>query len=98
MKRDGTIGQCPVCRATLPSPKDICGETRCPRCSGQLWHLVFASDPAFFVQHTGETIYDLLAAVAGDGFSAAEIESVLRDADALDMAEFLSEIEDTVRS
>jgi hypothetical protein len=98
MKRDGTIEQCPVCRATLPSPKDIYGETRCPRCSAQLWHLSFASGPAFFVRHRGETIYDLLSAVAGEGFSTDEIERILRDGDSLDIAEFLSEIEDAVHS
>jgi len=97
MKRDGTLGHCPICRATLPLPRDVYGETRCPRCSAQLWHLVFTSGPTFFVRHAGKTIYDLLAAVAGDGFCATEIERILRDADSLDIAEFLSEIEDAVR-
>ena len=59
---------------------------------------IWYSGPAFFVQHTGETIYNLLATVAGDGFSAAEIERVLRDADSLDIAELFSEIENAVRS
>ena|SRR5256885_4455959 len=94
MKFNGTNGQCPVCRTTLPVPKDDYGETRCPRCSAKLWHLAFASGPAFFLRKTGETIYDLLAGIAGHGLSAAEIERIFRDADPLDVAEFLSKIED----
>ena len=79
-------------------PKDIYGETHCPRCNAHLWHLVFASGPAFFLRDSGETIHDLLAEVGDHGLSAAEIERIWRDADSLDVAEFLSEIDDAARS
>jgi hypothetical protein len=58
--------------------------------------LALASGPAFFLRRTDETIYDLLAGLVGHGLSAAEIERIFRDADPLDVAEFLSEIEDGV--
>jgi len=84
----------------MPVPKDIYGETRCPRCSCQLWTLTLASGPTFFVQRTGETIYDLLVDLADSrhGFTAADLERALNDADSLDVAEFLLELEDAVRS
>jgi hypothetical protein len=98
MKRKGTNGQCSFCQATLPVPKDIYGQACCPRCSAQLWHLAFSSGPAFFLRNTGETIYDLLAEVGDHGLSAAEIERIWREADPLDLAEFLSDLEEAVRS
>jgi hypothetical protein len=96
--RDGTKGQCPVCRASLPSPKELYSVTSCPRCDAQLWLLAFASGTTFFVRRAGEAIYDLLSDLAGDRLSADEIESILRDADALEVAELLSEIEDAIRT
>lgn len=52
--------------------------------------------PTFFVRRPGETLYDLLADLGGSrhGLTATELERTLRDADALDVAEFLLTIED----
>ncbi len=77
-----------------------CGEAQCPQCDGQLWHLALGSGPAFFVRRDGESIYDLMADLAAPrhGFSAEELEAILRDADALDMAEFLATLEHALRS
>jgi hypothetical protein len=97
---DSALEHCPICRSILPVPKDIYGETRCPRCSCELWHLLVGSGPSFFVRRSGETIYDLLAdlADARHRFTAADVERTLCDADPLDVAEFLSELEDAARS
>ena len=99
MKREGSLEHCPFCRATLPAPTSIYGETECPQCEGQLWHLGLASGPAFFVRRAGESIYDLMASLAGPryGISAEEVAATLRDADALDVAEFLATLEDALR-
>jgi hypothetical protein len=61
---------------------------------------MLASGPTFFVQRPGETIYDLLVELGRSrhGFTATELERTLRDADALDVVEFLLEIEDAARS
>jgi len=100
MKREGSLERCPVCRATLPVPTSACGEAKCPRCNCRLYHLTFASGPTFFVRCRGETIYDLLADLTDSrqGFSAADLERTFRDADSLDVAEFLLELEGAMRS
>src|SRR5947208_10291664 len=100
MKRDGSINHCPVCRATLPAPPSNYGETHCPRCDSQLWHLGLPSGPAFFVRRAGERIYDLMASLADsrDGFTAEHLEAILSDADPLDVVELLTELEDSLRS
>ena len=61
---------------------------------------MLGSGPTFFVQRPSETIYDLLADLGSSrhGFTATELERTLRHADALDVAEFLLEIEDVARS
>ena len=100
MKREGSLEHCPFCRTALPTPSSIYGETNCPQCDGQLWHLGLASGPTFFVRRAGESIYDLMADLAGSryGFNAEEVEFTLRDPDALDVAEFLATLEDALRA
>jgi hypothetical protein len=73
---------------------------QCPRCDAELWVLAFSEGPAFFPRRPGETLYDLLAALAGTqlGCSASEIEEALRGADSYDVVELLSEVEEAVRS
>jgi len=96
VKRDAAIDHCPVCRAALPAPTTSHGETHCPRCDAQLWHLVLPSSLAFFVRRPGESIYDLMAAVAdpSHGFTADDLKAVLRHADSLDVAELFAHLED----
>ena len=100
MKRDGSLGHCPVCRTTLPGSTSPYGETHCPRCDGQLWHLALTSGPTFFVRRADESIYDLMAGLAdsGHGFTAEHLEAILRDADALDVVELLTHLETAWRS
>jgi hypothetical protein len=100
MKQHCSIGQCPVCRTSLPAPTSSYGESRCPRCSGELWHLALPSGPTFFVRRTGESIYDLMADLGAshDGFTAKQLEATLRDADPLDVAEVLQCLEDALPS
>jgi hypothetical protein len=59
-----------------------------------------ASGPAFFVRRPSETIYDLLATLAGSphGLTATQLAHALRDADSFDVAEFFFELDDAVRS
>src|SRR5439155_24946167 len=100
MKRNGSRGHCPFCRTALPAPTSAYGGTHCPRCNGQLWNLALASGPAFFLRRAGESIYDLMADLADSrhGFAAECLESCLRDADALDVVEFLVTFENALRS
>jgi hypothetical protein len=90
-----------VCRAALWA--EVCqplGHKRCPRCGAELWMVGFSEGPAFFPRRPGESICDLLAALAGPqlGLSASEIEAGLKDADPFDVVEFVSEVEDVMRS
>ena len=54
----------------------------------------------FFVRRPQETIYELMADVADSrhGFTAANLERMLRDADLFDIAELLLELETTAQS
>ncbi len=77
----GMCNRCPFCRATLASPDpNPLDQMRCPRCSAELWVLAFSEGPAFFPRRPGESVFDLLEVLAGTqlGFSASEIEEVLR--------------------
>ena len=75
------------------------GESQCPRCDAQLWHLVPPSRATFFVRRKGESIYDLMAAVLGArlGLTAKDMENVLKEADSLDVVELLMDLEDALR-
>jgi hypothetical protein len=89
-----------VCQAALAAPGcALLDATRCPRCSAELWVLSFPQGPAFFPRRPGQTVYDLLAALAGPhlGLSAAQFEGLLRKCDALDVVEFLTEVEEAMR-
>jgi hypothetical protein len=73
-----------VCHAALWA--EVCqplGHNQCPRCGAELWVVGFSEGPAFFLRRPGESVYDLLAALAGPqlGLSASEIEAALKDAD-----------------
>jgi hypothetical protein len=101
MARNGLLNRCPVCRAALwAEVGPPLGHKRCPRCGAELWVVVFSEGPVFFPRRPGESLYDLLAAVAGPqlGLSASEIEAALKDADSFDVVEFVSEVEEAVRS
>ena len=95
MKRDGSLGSCPLCRAVLPPPTTLYGERECPQCNAQLWHLGFGSGPTFFVRRADESIYDLMVSLANPrhGFTAEDLEGILKDADSLDVVELLAELE-----
>ena len=99
MKRDGAIDHCPVCGAALPAPTSSHGETHCPRCEARLWHLDLPSGPAFFVRPPGESIYDLMAAIAdpSHGFTADDLKAALKDADFFEMAAIFADLEDSLR-
>jgi hypothetical protein len=90
-----------LCRASLWA--EVCqplGHKRCPRCGAEQWVVGFSQGPAFFLRRPGESLYDLLAALAGPqlGLSASEIKAALKDADQFDVVEFVSEVEEVVRS
>jgi hypothetical protein len=96
MKREGSHKHCPFCRTTLAMPTGPYVETHCPRCGGQLWHLELSAGQTFFVRRPGESVYEFMSALAGsrDGFTAEELEAILKDADPLDVVEVLTEIGD----
>jgi hypothetical protein len=101
MARIGVLNGCPVCHAALwAEDRQPPGARQCPRCDAELWVLDFSQGPTFFPRRPGESLYELLAALAGPqlGFSASQIEAALKGADDLDMVEFLSEVEEVVRS
>ncbi len=62
--------------------------------------VVFSEGPTFFPRRPGESLYDLLGALAGPQLrlSAGAIEAALKDADQFDLAEFVSEVEEALRS
>ena len=95
MKRDGSLGHCPSCRTVLPAPATFYGGSQCPQCDAQLWYLGFASGPTFFVRRAGESVYELMVSLAnhGYGFTAEDLEGILKDADSLDVVELLAELE-----
>ncbi|SRR6266516_3312655 len=95
MERECSLGQCPVCQAALPAPTSTYGRSHCPRCNVQLWHLALVSGPTFFVRRAGESIHGLMVDLADSrhGFTAEGLEAFLRDADSLDMVEFLTTFE-----
>ncbi|HKQ38335.1 MAG TPA: hypothetical protein VJ063_09670 [Verrucomicrobiae bacterium] len=90
----------PGCRTILPTPTSGYGETQCPRCEGQLWHLALVAGPPFFVRRPSDTIYDLMAAVADPSreLTAAHMETLLKDADSFDVVELLSDFEANLHS
>ena len=96
----GERGHCPVCRAALWAPPgELLGRRDCPRCGADLWVVGFSQGPAFFPRRPGQSLADLLAALAGPqpGYSAAEIAAALESADDLDIVELLMEVEEALR-
>jgi hypothetical protein len=90
-----------VCRAALWAPASPpLGQRRCPRCGAELWVLVLSEGPTFFPRRPGESLSDLLTALAGPqlGLAAGEMEMPLKDADSLDVVEMLMEVEEAMRS
>jgi hypothetical protein len=87
---------CPLCRTGLAAESpDPVAERRCPRCEADLWVLAMPSGPVFFVRRSGQSAAEFIAMLAGPtlGASAAGIASFLRDADGLDLVEFMAELE-----
>jgi hypothetical protein len=96
MTSAGAQDGCPVCRTALATLcSEPIAERRCPRCWAELWALALPSGPKFFIRRPGQSPAEFLAALVGPalGLSATEIASFLRDADLLDMVEFLAEVE-----
>jgi hypothetical protein len=96
----GARGCCPICRAVLwVPPSELLGEKQCPRCSAELWTIAFSRGPVFFPRRQGESLADLLAALAGQaiGADASEIQAALQGADESDVAEMLWEVEEALR-
>jgi hypothetical protein len=98
MERDGSLQRCPVCRTTLPTPQRAYGESHCHRCEARLWHLALPSGTIFFVQRAGENIYDLMAGLGNAGATGEDLEAILKDADSLDVAELLMDLEEALHS
>jgi len=96
MAPTGAHDRCPVCRTALAGePSGAVTARRCPRCEAELWTLALPSGPVFFVRRPGQSVAELIAALAGPGLgaSARDIASFLRGADELDKVEFMEELE-----
>ena len=96
----GARGCCPICRAVLWAPAaELLGEKRCPRCSTELWVIVFSRAPVFFPRRQGESLAEFLVALAGPAFGddASEIEAALQRFDEFDVVEMLWEVEEALR-
>jgi len=92
---------CPVCRAALwADTNEAIGSRRCPRCGGELWVLVGARDPLFFVRQPGESALRFLAGLTAPlyGEPVERMETALKSADFLDLVEVVLEVEATLRS
>jgi hypothetical protein len=96
----GARGRCPACRAALAAPAtELVGERGCPRCSADLWVVAFSHGPVFFPRRPGESLADLLAALAGPALGrASELEAAMRAADHFDLVELLWEVEEGLRA
>jgi hypothetical protein len=97
----GVRRRCPACRAALAAPAtELVGERRCPRCSADLWVVVFSHGPVFFPRRPGESLADLLVALGGPalGACASELEATMRGADHFDIVELLWEVEEGLRA
>jgi hypothetical protein len=91
---------CPVCRAALWAPEsETIGSRKCPRCGAELYVLVGSDRPRFFLRRPDQSPYGFLAALAAPlyGVSAEEMETMLRGADALDLVEFVIEVEEAMK-
>jgi hypothetical protein len=96
----GGRGHCPACRAALWAPPDeLLGRQDCPRCGADLWVIEFSAGPVFIPRRPGQSLADLLVALAGQkiGISAAEMSEALESADALDLVELVMEVEEALR-
>src|SRR5207244_7168107 len=92
---------CPACRTALAAPDvETLGPTACPRCGAELWALVGAGAPIFFVRQPGQAKLDFLAAVWAplEGKSPEQMRNLVRGLDSLDIVEAVMEIEDALRS
>src|SRR5262245_59791445 len=101
MARTGAHDRCPVCGTALWVEEcQLLGHKQCPRCGAELWVVSFSEGPAFFPRRPGESLCDLLAALAGPqlGLSPSAIEAALKGADQFDVLQFVFEVEEAVRS
>lgn len=88
---------CPVCRAALWAPDDEpIGQQSCPRCGADLWVLVGAGAPMLFPRRPDESASDFLAPLCD--VSVERMEAFLKNADDLDLVEFVMEVEETLRA
>lgn len=97
----GARGRCPACGAALSAPvEELLGERQCPRCSADLWVLSFSRGPVFFPRRPGESLAELLAALAGPALSigASELPAFVQGADHFDLVEMLWEVEEALRA
>jgi len=97
----GARGRCPACRAALGAASgELLGERQCPRCGADLWVVAFSRGPVFFPRRPGESLGDLLAALAGPalGSCASELEAAVQGADHFDLVELLWEVEEVLRA
>ncbi|MCI0378742.1 MAG: hypothetical protein L0215_14130 [Gemmataceae bacterium] len=93
--------RCPVCRTALWAPdSDTISTKKCPRCGAELWVLVGSKGPVFFARPPGQTKRQFLAALGAAiyGTTPEEMETQLKDADSLDIVEFVMELEDAAGS
>jgi hypothetical protein len=73
---------------------DPIAETKCPRCDAELWALALPPVPVFLVRRPSQSAPEFIAALVGPrpGVSAGDVTCFLRNADSLDLVEFLDEI------
>jgi hypothetical protein len=92
---------CPVCRAALwADAAEVIAPRKCPRCGAELWVLVGANAPLFFVRQPGQSPHRFLAALAAplDGTPVEQLEAALTSMDSLDLVEFVMEVEGDLRA
>jgi hypothetical protein len=92
---------CPVCRAALwADAAEVVGSRQCPRCGGELWVLVGAGDPLFFVRQPGESSLRFLAGLVAplEEMPIEQTEAALKSADRLDLVEVVMEVEAALRA
>jgi hypothetical protein len=109
----GEWNRCPFCRTALwggaPGAdvhrvaSKLVGRKRCPRCGADLWVVAFTDGAMFFIRQRNESLQAFLTSLAAlispkVRLSAAEIEAALGRMDALDLVEFVMEVEEAMQS
>ena len=99
MQPNGKLSRCPACGTSLTAADEPFGQAHCPRCEATLWYLSSEGSAIFFIRRPSESFYGFLSQYVDDdlGIPPEEFEQVMVEADSLDAAEIVMDIEEKIR-